>query len=547
MIIPGFGPEGEAEQLGTEGVDNLVTNAERICTFKQQHIELTNQGPIVGLKGQYELLLAEERRLLDVLQLAPPPGDLRRLRRRAIYYWSITVILFIAGFFAILLSFEPFRLGWKAYLYCGGIAVLTPFLVERWLETKSMEKIVKALTAIAAAAALGSLMLLAVIRGDLLARQIHQDSTPAVVVDDSQPQPEAQNTFYDSTVVLLRAALFLMAFAMELGAGLVLREAWRSTSDSSEDWKQLRKELVGVRQRMIEIACQVTFLRNEPGIYRTRFWYDFYRAMLSNAVRSAMTKLPVLILGIVVLAARPAHAQAHVNEVIAIDLTQSVATTSPDAKSDFQKNIDGVAHLLSQAELGSRITVIGITDHSFAQPYILLSAHVPDDAGYFGERLAAARSQLIRVWKQRSGHLTPNFRQTDILGALQLANQIFDQQPDADHRMLIFFSDMRQSTPELDLEAPEIVPPFATVTTQCGAIPKLRNVQSYVLGVDGAGRSSAYWQSLQAFWRDYFQNAGAVLKSYSVLREMPQATQGISRRAPMPNIRPEVLLYIEGF
>jgi hypothetical protein len=136
MNIPGFAPEGAAQQLGTEGVDNLVTNAERICTYKQEHIQLTNQGPIVGLKGQYQILAAEERRILEVLQMAPPPGDLRRLRRRAIYYWSITAILIIAGFFATLLSFEPFRLGWKSWLYCGGIAVLTPFLVERFLGTR---------------------------------------------------------------------------------------------------------------------------------------------------------------------------------------------------------------------------------------------------------------------------------------------------------------------------------------------------------------------------------------------------------------------------
>jgi hypothetical protein len=33
------------------------------------------------------------------------------------------------------------------------------------------------------------------------------------------------------------------------------------------------------------------------------------------------------------------------------------------------------------------VTVIGITDHSFGKPDILLSARIPDDAGYFGERL----------------------------------------------------------------------------------------------------------------------------------------------------------------
>ncbi len=30
--------------------------------------------------------------------------------------------------------------------------------------------------------------------------------------------------------------------------------------------------------------------RNEPDIFATRFWRDFYRSMLSNAARSAMTK-----------------------------------------------------------------------------------------------------------------------------------------------------------------------------------------------------------------------------------------------------------------
>jgi hypothetical protein len=148
MNIPGLEAENAAQQLGTEGVENLVTNAERICTYKQQHIELTNQAAIVGLQGQYQLLAAEDRHILERLQMAPPPGDLRRLRRRAIYYWSIVAILTVAGFSATLLSFAPFRLGWKSWLYCGGLAVLTPFLVEYLLESKSMEKVVKALTAL---------------------------------------------------------------------------------------------------------------------------------------------------------------------------------------------------------------------------------------------------------------------------------------------------------------------------------------------------------------------------------------------------------------
>ena len=52
-------------------------------------------------------------------------------------------------------------------------------------------------------------------------------------------------------------------------------------------------------------------------------------------------------------------------------------------------------------------------------------------------------------------------------------------------------------------------------------MPTLQNVHSFILGVDGADRSLAYWQSLRAFWEDYFHGAGADLQSYSALREIP--------------------------
>ena len=503
-----------------EGVDNLVTNAERVCTYEQQRIQLTNQSMIVRLQGEYNLLVAEGQRIEEKLHTAPPSGDLRRLRRRAIFSWSITTILTVGGFALSLLTLAPFRLGWVSWLYCGGIAIVTPYLLDKLLEVRGLEKLITGLTAFAAIAALAGLMLLAVIRGNLLAQEIHQNEAPVVVLDDSAPQTEPQNTFYDSTTVLLRAALLLLAFAMELGAGLALRDAWRSVPDNSEDWNMLRGELIGVRQRMSEIAAEATMHRNEPEIFVNRFWRDFYHALLSNATRSAMTKLLVLVIGVFGLGMGRTHAQDRLNMVIAIDLTQSVATVGPDGKTDFQKNIEGVTRMLSQVPAGAHVTVIGITDHSFAQPYILLSVHVPRDAGYFGERLNAARGQIVRAWMLRSGRLDSHFHYTDILGALQLAGQIFAQHPDANRKTLVIFSDMRQNTLELNLESPHTVPSFATLTNRCGPLPDFRNVQIQILGADGAGKSSAYWKSMEKFWDGYFHNVGAVMRIYSILREL---------------------------
>jgi hypothetical protein len=409
-------------------------------------------------------------------------------------------------------------LGWKGWLYSAGIAVVTPFLVEKLLDGRNMQAIVKGLTGLAAAAALASLMLLAVIRGDLLAQQIHQDAAPAVVVDDPPPQPEPENTFFDSTVVLLRAALLLMAFTMEVGAGIALREAWRMAPDDTEDWEELRRELVDVRQGQTEIIRRVAMLRNEPAVFAARFWRDFYRSLLSTAARSAMTKLLIIVLAVTLFTVAPSQAQNAPNLVIAVDLTESVAVSGPDSQSEFQKDVEGVGRLLAEAPAGSHITVFGITDHSFAQPYILLSAQVPADPGYFGERLGAARGQIVRAWKLRSARVSPTFRQTDIIGALLLASEIFAERPDFNPKTLLIFSDMRQSTPELDMEPQSIVPSFFSVSKKCGPIPALGGVRIVVLGADGAGKSVAYWQSLRSFWAEYFHGTGAVLKDYSVLR-----------------------------
>ena len=335
----------------------------------------------------------------------------------------------------------------------------------------------------ATVSAVAGLMFLAEVRGNLLEQQFQQDQSQAVVIDDSSATPEPENNFYEKSNRSLQFAMLLLAFSMEVGAGLALREAWRSAPDSSEDWKALRRELAQIRRRKIEIVRVVVDLRNGPGIFAARFWRDFYRAMLSNAVRSAMTKLLVPVLAVVLCGIGRAKAEDRLDLVVAIDLTQSVAVSGPDGKSEFQKNVDGVAKLLSQVPAGSRVTVIGITDRSFAQPYILLSARVGSDPGYFGERLSVARSQLVRTWRVRSGRLDPRFKHTDILGALQLAAQIFAQEPDAAPKTLVVFSDMRQNTPELNLESPKVVPQYGTLAKQCGAPPQSPECHSSIFWV----------------------------------------------------------------
>jgi len=171
---------------------------------------------------------------------------------------------------------------------------------------------------------------------------------------------------------------------------------------------------------------------------------------------------------------------------------------------------------------GAHITVIGITGRTFAQPYILLSASVSPDPGYFGERIDAARNALIRGWSVRSATLRPDSQSTDILGAFLLASQIFAQSPAGNRKLLLIFSDLRNTASGLNLERPlSLLHAQSLLDARHISVADLQGITVDALGVDGAGESTTYWQRLQAFWAEYLRQSGARVGSFSVLRGLP--------------------------
>jgi hypothetical protein len=316
---------------------------------------------------------------------------------------------------------------------------------------------------------------------------------------------------------MLQILMLLLSLAMELGAGLALHEAWRMFAPDSEDWRKLRARLGEVRERLKTLVFRIQTLESEAALFAATLYREFYRAMLTRAIRSAITRFSIFLLCIVPLLGIHAAAQNKHNLVIALDLTQSEAVEGPTGQSEFQQNLDGVTRQLAAVPADSRVTIIGITDASFAQPYILVSAEISPGVGYFGERLNSATRELMSVWKQRSRNLQPRFPHTDIIGALFLASELFKQTPGSKNALVVF-SDMRNSASGLDLETPSIVTGYSAVLKRGEILAELKNVQAYALGVDGAGKSLVYWQSLREFWAEYFRMAGADMRVYSALR-----------------------------
>jgi hypothetical protein len=516
--------------FGMEGVEHVTGRAEAYCECERERLALVNEPRIQELNAYGSHLAQRETMLVERLRHAAPPGDVPRRLRKSRFYWIMGIALAVAAFCFSVIGLAPYRLGWTGYLYCLGVAVVTPFAVEEFLKVFRSERLGKIVaTAVFLAAVVGG-GVLAEIRGDLLARETEQSSA-SVRIEDGNPNPvpaPPEETFYKSTRDLLRIMMILFAFAIDLGAGVAIHHALALGEVTDEDPDMLLRQLGEVRQQLGAVVAEITALTNGPAVFVSRFWRDFYRAMLTQTSQKAITKrLRVLILLPVLWSAR-ACAEDRWNLTAALDLSISEGVKSMNQKTPFERNVDGVARLLASVPSGSRVTVIGITSDSIRDPTPILRAELAADDGYFGERLAAGRAELERVWRARAARLAPSARGTDILGALQLVHELFSSEPGRGGRnVLVIFSDMRNATPTLNLETPHLedVNSMLKKLERHAEIADLTGVTVYVVGANGGGKNIRDWQAIKEFWIAYFGRAGARCGGYSTLITLPTLAQ----------------------
>jgi len=511
------------EMLGNDGYKQLIEHACAVCEHERQRIELSNQSRIAALQDEGVALQERETDLTKRIYIAKPPHEERTRVRRIYYCRTVAVVLIVASFILSLLTFEPFRLGYKALVYCLGIAIATPFLIEKALDALASEKLVRVLVSVAGVCALLSLMTIALIRGELMSMQTQEDS-PAVTIDDGQSQPtplSSSNTFYQDTVPLLEAVMVLLAFSMETGAGIALHEAERVQSNLGERHSDLVGERNAVRVEIRQKGKELIELQNEAKKFVEQFWRDFHWAVLKRTVAGATKAFAAGALILLLLfAPQSAQAQQKTELVVLIDLSQSVGAQGQDGRSEFQKNVTAVSEVLGQTPLGSHVSVLGITDNSFAQPYALLSATIISDPGYFGEHLAAAHQQLQIAWAKRARDLSPSYPGTDLLGAVMVAAQIFEK-AGASRHVLVVLSDMHQETGELASSSANVCAQQTMESIKSRRLlANLQNSDVYAVGVDSAGTTKADWMCVHDFWSQYFVQAGAALREYSVLRSL---------------------------
>lgn len=90
---------------------------------------------------------------------------------------------------------------------------------------------------------------------------------------------------------------------------------------------------------MAGLLYEYTGLSNEVSIFVARFWRNFYRSLLTHALRKGLVKLFVFLLFVPVICRAQAHPAEHLNLVIALDLSSSVDARGHDGKTEFEKNL----------------------------------------------------------------------------------------------------------------------------------------------------------------------------------------------------------------
>ncbi|MGV8081010.1 MAG: hypothetical protein AB2L22_13260 [Syntrophales bacterium] len=218
---------------------------------------------------------------------------------------------------------------------------------------------------------------------------------------------------------------------------------------------------------------------------------------------------PVLLIALAVILFFIFRGTARGETIIFLDMSKSSSASDYlGRETAFQKNLYGIETFLkTNLRPADKIRIMGITENSFSNPFFILEGAIAKDKGVFGEKVAKDKLNLVRSWKKLN--LKETARMTDVLGAIHLASRLFRPQ-DTDKRLIIF-SDMRQFTTGFDLETPGVVDVDTLVNkaSLSGRISPLNSVRVWCLGVHSSGKTSAYWSSLEQFWKHYFHQAKA--------------------------------------
>jgi hypothetical protein len=315
---------------------------------------------------------------------------------------------------------------------------------------------------------------------------------------------------------VLRPALGVLTLVSEFLAGYLMYSAKHRLSSPTALAVKRRDEVEGE----LTALCEAVKSAEAEADIRLKYRTIGARQALVNSnkpeprnahLRKAAVGAAVALVALAILLflAMAASAETRKVQVSLVDLSKS------QTEENVSANIEAVANLVMNAGNNTRVLTLGITDE-FGHPQVLLDRTINGNGG-MGLYLQASREEAAAAWKKVTRELKPTHKRTSIIGALQLL-QFLDLGTNVD---IFIFSDGRENE-AVNLSHVDVVNVNRAISTvkAKNAIPVLTGAKVYMLGVDVAGKSAAYADSLHSYWARYFEAAGATLEAFHIDRNL---------------------------
>jgi hypothetical protein len=477
--------------FGERSATEAIEWARTFGHWEKLRIQKTNAGEIAKRQARLELHCQRRDELTAFLQRRPPV-DLVALGRKRQMYLLLSTVFAVASIVFAHMAMAPLGLGWEAWVVGVAVGLMGMILCAKFIEAweSHTSNFMRGLITVAFFLWLAAALVMGFMRAGVFGYQLTVALAGTGGASGADATSDLVNRFYRDAKSKLEVLLPLLAVAMELATGITLREFWNLALAPERGFEKAEKERLLLEPKMPEEVSVIRNLESQPENEEAKFMQGVLQGHLDG-----LSKLKTLVCaGFVALltvawSGLPASAQDF-TVLIGLDLTRSVAARGYDGRSEYDRNVEGARVLVSHLPAGTRITAVAITDRSFSNPLLLFSGQAAREHGplQFLDQRVVSRIRFAEELRQRCQSLQPKFDQTDIVGFLFLAAQSLG--PVSGKKVVVIFSDMRESTKILDLERGVQTEPDEMLRDLMAKnlVPDLQGVDVYIYGVDAALR-----------------------------------------------------------
>ena len=302
---------------------------------------------------------------------------------------------------------------------------------------------------------------------------------------------------------LLLAILFATIFAIRADVDFA---AWTKLRKLEKQMRKLNKKIDEI-EALVKNVAQAMAIGLRRGL-----------TMLNKPATPPYFKIVATLLLFIALGGMVA-AQSEPKMLQAYLLDGSGSIGRRNAQSDqFRSYLFGIRSQILLAPPECRLWVFLISTDSFGSVPEVMRGWTPAGRGIFTADLDKARTQLGSAFESKSQSISPVSAGTDVIGGLFRTRATLDSlRSQTVGKEVFIWSDMLNETQDFNMPALMSggVEKMIEFAKSNGLIADLKGYRIYVYGASTSGMTPRIWETVRAFWKAYFQEAGATLVVYS--------------------------------